>query len=477
MKLRDEQTVESSKNSMQSLLNMDHLYTRLSITLLKKLNTSSLTQGFSNDEKHETKKAEVSEAVATLDIAPNVKWVSQEEKKMWTDNYAKHLKDLVVNKPRTEEDNKVRMNPRCSALLQYQLPPMEQDPRSFIVPCSIERLDFNYALADLGASISVMPFSMYKCLGIGKLEPISMVIEMEDNTKCTPKGIVKNLLIKMDKFIFPVDFVILDMVEDFRMLIILGRPLLATAHAKVDIFRKLISLEVGNEKVIFKMRNGFTTTIVESVLAIRSETRMEDDGLIRIDYDLFLYDSESCSKENKYGDTFNIDEKKGTLESMNDSERVDLEWEELSFNDWDDMKVNNGQNPEECREDKVNTILEVVLDKLDEAWFNGTSEDEDDLEGILDYLEPKSYDGFIDLDDEAYIERKCVLLGLTYREPPPILIEKVKFTRYTIGPEETYTKVKILGIDEMPRTRDNIATTRDGLMEEMGMDGGPRGET
>ncbi|GJS74315.1 zinc knuckle CX2CX4HX4C containing protein [Tanacetum coccineum] len=75
-----------------------------------------------------------------------------------------------------------------------------------------------------------------------------MVIEIADNTKSIPKGIVKNLQIKIDKFIFPVDFVILDMIEDFRMPIILGRPLLATAHAKVDICRKTISLEVGNEE-------------------------------------------------------------------------------------------------------------------------------------------------------------------------------------------------------------------------------------
>ncbi|GJT23907.1 zinc knuckle CX2CX4HX4C containing protein [Tanacetum coccineum] len=140
------------------------------------------------------------------------------------------------------------MNPRCSTLLQNHFPPKEQDPGSFILPCSIGKLDFKNALADLGASISIMPFSMYKCLGIGTLEPINMIIEMADNTKCTPKEIVENLLIKIDKFIFPVDFVILDMVEDIRMPIILGRPLLATAHAKADIFRKSISLEVGSEK-------------------------------------------------------------------------------------------------------------------------------------------------------------------------------------------------------------------------------------
>ncbi|GKE49246.1 hypothetical protein Tco_1480504 [Tanacetum coccineum] len=194
-----------------------------------------------------------------------------------TDNYAKHIKDLVENKPRTEEDEEIRMNPRCSALLRNHLPSKEQDPGSFILPCSIGKLDFNDALADLGASISVIPLSMYKRLGIRKLEPINMVIEMADNTKCTPKGIVENLLIKIDKFIFPMDFVILDMVEDLRMPIILERPLLATAHAKVDIFRKSISLEVGSEKVIFKMRSSFTTMNFESVRSIKSKTCLEDD--------------------------------------------------------------------------------------------------------------------------------------------------------------------------------------------------------
>ncbi|GKF94621.1 zinc knuckle CX2CX4HX4C containing protein, partial [Tanacetum coccineum] len=180
------------------------------------------------------------------------------------------------------------------ALRQNQLPPKEQDPESFILPCSIRRLDFNNALADLGSSINVMPLSMYKSLGIRKLEPINMVIEMADNTKCTPKGIVENLLIKIDKFIFPVDFVILDMVEDLRMPINLGRPLLATAHTKVDIFRKSISLEAGDEKVIFKMKSSFTTIIFESVISIKSETCPEDDDFNKIDYDLLLYDSESC---------------------------------------------------------------------------------------------------------------------------------------------------------------------------------------
>ncbi|GJU92352.1 reverse transcriptase domain-containing protein [Tanacetum coccineum] len=415
-----------------------------------------------------------------------------------TDNYAKQMKDLVENKPRTDEEKEIKMNPRCSALLQNHLPPKEQDPGSFILPCSIGKLDFKNALADLGASISIMPFSMYKRLGIGKLEPINMIIEMADNTKCTPKGIVENLLIKIDKFIFPVDFVILDMVEDIRMPIILERPLLATTHAKVDIFRKSISLEVGSEKVIFKMRSSFTTTNFESVRSIKSKTFLEEDDFKKIDYELFLYDSKSCEfnrllridpdifsyevdiqesyeeivykltkvEKEKYsapnicdGGDLPINIEKHYWKSNNDGEREKLEWENLSLNDWmrirygkvckmteerilkdywrerfgneeDDLEENL-EDSEKCGKDKANTILGVIHEKLNNDWFNNTSEDEDNLEGILDYLKPRSYDGFIDLD-EAYNKRRCRLLGMTYEEPTLIIIEKAKVTRYTL---------------------------------------------
>ncbi|GJS53637.1 hypothetical protein Tco_0626999 [Tanacetum coccineum] len=237
------------------------------------------------------------------------------------------MKYLVENKPRIEEDNEIRMNPRCSALLQNHLPPKEQDPGSFILPCSIGKLDFKNALADLGATISIMPFFMYKLL------------------------------------------------------------------------------EVGSEKVIFKMRSSFTTANFESVRSIKSKTFIEDENLKEIDYDLFLHDSES----------------------------------------W------------------------VIHDKLSDDWFNNTSEDEDNLEGILDYL--RSYDGFIDLDDEAYNKRRCKLLRMTFEEPNPILIEKAKVTRYIIGTGETYTKVKVLGVEKIPRTRDNVAAMRPRLMKKVAQEG------
>ncbi|GKE60718.1 zinc knuckle CX2CX4HX4C containing protein [Tanacetum coccineum] len=176
-----------------------------------------------------------------------------------------------------------------------------------------------------------------------------MLTDMADSPKCAFKGIVENLLIKINKFIFPVDFVILDMVEDSRMPIILGRPLLATTHTQVDIFRKTISLKVGSEKVIFKIRSSFTTTNVESVRLIKRKTLVEDDNLKETDYDLFLYDSESCKfnrailqeKENERqywgscnpssnicdGGDLPINIEKHYWESNNDSKREELEWE------------------------------------------------------------------------------------------------------------------------------------------------------
>nr|GFA67877.1 hypothetical protein [Tanacetum cinerariifolium] len=136
----------------------------------------------------------------------------------------------------------------------------------------------------------------------------------------------------------------------------------------------------------------------------------------------------------------------------------------------DDLKENL-EDLEECGEDKANAIMRDIHDKLNDDWFNNTSEDEDDFEGILDYLEPRSYDGFIDLDDEAYNKRMCRWLGMAYKEPTLILMEKVKVNRYTISPCKIYTKVEVLGVDEIPRIRDNVAIIRARLMEKVADEG------
>nr|GEU88867.1 hypothetical protein [Tanacetum cinerariifolium] len=107
------------------------------------------------------------------------------------------------------------------------------------------------ALADLGANISRMPYSMYARLDLGELKPTRMCIELVNKSTQYPRGIAENVILKIDKFIFPVDFVVLDTKEDHKIPIILGRPFLATAHAMIDVFNKKIYFKVGNETITF----------------------------------------------------------------------------------------------------------------------------------------------------------------------------------------------------------------------------------
>ncbi|GJV90058.1 homeodomain-like protein [Tanacetum coccineum] len=130
----------------------------------------------------------------------------------------------------------VKLNARCSAILQNELPLKEKDPGSFILPCTIGTTTVSNALADLEASISIMPFSLFKRMGLGNPKPVNMVIEIADRFMQSPKGIVENVLIKINKFIFPIDFIILGIIEDDKVPIILRRPMLSIAHARIDVF-------------------------------------------------------------------------------------------------------------------------------------------------------------------------------------------------------------------------------------------------
>ncbi|GKD15982.1 DNA-directed DNA polymerase [Tanacetum coccineum] len=160
--------------------------------------------------------------------------------------YAKFLMGLLSNKTRLEEACTVTMNERCSAVLLNKLLSKKKDPGSFTIPCDIGHLHINNALADLGASISLMPYTMYKKLGLGERKPTRMSLELANRSIQYPRGIAENVLIKIDKFILPIDFVILDMREDSKIPIILGRPFLATARAMIDVFNKKIMLENGS---------------------------------------------------------------------------------------------------------------------------------------------------------------------------------------------------------------------------------------
>ncbi|GKA43696.1 DNA-directed DNA polymerase, partial [Tanacetum coccineum] len=130
--------------------------------------------------------------------------------------YAKFLKGLLTNKARLEEACKIIMNERCSAVLLNKLPSKGKDPGSFTIPCDIGQLHIDNALADLGASISLMPYTLYKKLGLGEPKATRMSLELTERSIQYPRGTIENVLIKVDTFVLPIDFVILDMPEDSR---------------------------------------------------------------------------------------------------------------------------------------------------------------------------------------------------------------------------------------------------------------------
>ncbi|GJT63014.1 DNA/RNA polymerases superfamily protein [Tanacetum coccineum] len=163
---------------------------------------------------------------------------------------ATSLKRLIKENTRIEEVIKATMNEHYSAMNKYDLPPKEKDPGSFTLPFKINDMCFNKALADLGASVSVMPYSTFTNLGLGKLTPTKLIIEFANKTVKHPKGIAENVLVKIDRFAFPIKFIVLDMPEDIKIPLILGRPLLSTAHAKIDVFKRKIALKVGNQNSI-----------------------------------------------------------------------------------------------------------------------------------------------------------------------------------------------------------------------------------
>ncbi|GJR17467.1 putative reverse transcriptase domain-containing protein, partial [Tanacetum coccineum] len=143
-----------------------------------------------------------------------------------------------------------------SEVLPCQLPLKELCPGSFTLPYTIGSMNL-YATADLGASVNIMLKSMFNHLKLTNLKETNMLLEMADMTKEAPMGIVKNVLVKINKFIFPFDFMIIDMLGDPNETMILGRPFLATIHARIDVFNREISLGVRGGTMYSWHNEGF----------------------------------------------------------------------------------------------------------------------------------------------------------------------------------------------------------------------------
>ncbi|XP_027156543.1 uncharacterized protein LOC113757463 [Coffea eugenioides] len=185
-------------------------------------------------------------------------------------SYAKFLKEITTKKRRVVDSETIALTEECSAIIQNKLPPKLKDPGSFTVPCTIGNVEFSKALCDLGASVSLIPLTVPRTIR-------------------HPMGILENVFIKVQKFIIPVDFIVLDMEEDVNVPIILGRPFLATAGTIIDVKRGKFKFQIDEEEVeldLSKMKKYLSFTnhvysidICDELALEMSQVNLDDDSL------------------------------------------------------------------------------------------------------------------------------------------------------------------------------------------------------
>nr|GEX93705.1 reverse transcriptase domain-containing protein [Tanacetum cinerariifolium] len=166
--------------------------------------------------------------------------------------FAPMFKKRLNNKDKLIELTKMPLYENCSEVVLKKLLEKLGDPGRFLIPCDFSEFDNCLALADLGASINLMPLSIWKKLKLPTLNDTKMVLELAYRTISKPSGVAENVFIKVGKFYFPSDFVVLDFVADPRVPLILGRPFLSTAHALIDVYEGEIILRHDDQSLTLK---------------------------------------------------------------------------------------------------------------------------------------------------------------------------------------------------------------------------------
>nr|GEV72138.1 reverse transcriptase domain-containing protein [Tanacetum cinerariifolium] len=166
----------------------------------------------------------------------------------------KMFKALLSNKEKLLELANTPLNENCSAVILKKLPEKLRDPGKFLILCGFNELKCK-ALADLGASINLMPLSVWKKLGLPELISIRMTLELANRAICTPARIARDVFTPVGKFTFPANFVIVDYESDPRVPFIMGRPFLWTARALIDVHGEKMILRDGDERLTLNMRH------------------------------------------------------------------------------------------------------------------------------------------------------------------------------------------------------------------------------
>ncbi|CAM8945312.1 unnamed protein product [Rhodiola kirilowii] len=170
--------------------------------------------------------------------------------------YAKFLKDIVSNRRVIEESSMVALNVECSAIVQSRMPRKMQDHGSFSIPISLGKIEIDRALCDLGASISLIPYSLFEKIDVGELHLTTISLKLADRSSRIPRGVLRDVPIKVGKFFIVVDFYVLEMDDEQETPVILGRPFLNTVEAVIRCGEGSIELKIGDEKLKNFLKNA-----------------------------------------------------------------------------------------------------------------------------------------------------------------------------------------------------------------------------
>ncbi|GJS34774.1 reverse transcriptase domain-containing protein [Tanacetum coccineum] len=166
---------------------------------------------------------------------------------LYMPKFASTFKSLLSNKENLFELANTPLKDNCSAMLLKKLLKKLGDPDKFLIPCDFAELVECLALADLGASINLMPLSVWKKLSLPELTPTRMTLELANQSVDYPVGVAEDVFVKVGKFHFPADFVVVDYDVDPLVPLILGRPFLKTARALIDVHGEELILRDGDE--------------------------------------------------------------------------------------------------------------------------------------------------------------------------------------------------------------------------------------
>ncbi|KAM1480487.1 hypothetical protein ACFX2I_027626 [Malus domestica] len=245
--------------------------------------------------------------------------------------YAKFLKELCTTRKRISTKEVVKVSENVSAILQRKLPPKCKDPGSFTIPCVIGNTRFESAMLDLGASINVMPYSIYASMNLGELKNDGVIIQLADRFNAYPKGVLEDVLVQVNYLIFPADFYVLEMDESDHapsLPILLGRPFMKTALTKIDVFNGTLTMEFDGEVINFNLSDSmkypsenhscFAIDVIDS-LAQDHFDKLNDDVLelvIARGIDNQNVEATTIGTHDMHGNSFAVSPSDGVIEMV-----------------------------------------------------------------------------------------------------------------------------------------------------------------